>query len=410
MLSAQDSLRVYADTFRLHEQDNIVNDDLWLLEMLAQQSEQIFVRDSIARDSLILQLEEQQLQLELATQYLQDSLMLIRDSILRLKEQQLVRVPKHEPIDSTQLYFDSISRVLARVQKRPTLQLSSREVDNKQDDLEELEAAIWSKRTHWYKEGTIMAQFSQSYASPNWYNGGSPLAFALISTVKGRVSYINKNIAWENYFDWRNGISTTPGDSLRKYNVTDDLVRIYSKFGYQILKNLYLSSSADFQTTQWNLWKANKRELQSAFLTPIYFNLNIGLDWKPIEGLSVAVYPANYRLVYAYNSTKLGVDVTSYGIAAGKNIKNEIGSSIRVQWKKQIIREILIETEFYFYTNYKGVELDWEINTDFIINRFLSAHVMLRPRFDNTKHVAGEPKDRLQFKDLISMGFSHKFH
>lgn len=416
MMSAQDSVRVYADTFRMYEHQTIDDSD-WLLQQLASQAEQIYVKDSIQRDSLIMSLEEQQRDLWVQMmiwqdrlQHLNDSMQYLNDSIDQLHRLQLTRVPPPPTIDTLKLYLDSLSREVVSDPHTTAVTLTPRQRDNAKDDLAELKASLKAQRTHWYKEGNIIMQFSQSYASPNWYGGSSPLAFALIANFKERIAYINNNIAWENNFYWRTGLSTTPSDSLRKYNVTDDLIRINSKFGYKVFKSLYVSTSADFQTTQWNQWKTNKRELQSAFLTPIYFNLNVGIDYKPLEGLSIAVYPANYKLVYALNARKSGVDVTAYGIKAGKDFMNEFGSSVRINWHYKIIREIVIDTELYFYTNYKAVEIDWEINADFIINRFLSAHVMLRPRFDNTKHVAGEPRDRIQFKDLLSIGFSHKFY
>ena len=100
---------------------------------------------------------------------------------------------------------------------------------------------------------------------------------------------------------------------------------------------------------------------------------------------------------------------TDYGIPADKNILNDIGSSLRIKYKYVPLREIVLETEFYFYTNYKKVEIDWQTTCNFIINRFMTARVSLHPRFDNTYIASGETKAKLQFKELLSVGFSHTF-
>jgi len=50
-----------------------------------------------------------------------------------------------------------------------------------------------------------------------------------------------------------------------------------------------------------------------------------------------------------------------------------------------------------------------ELDVDFIINRYLSAKVMLHPRYDSTTEVTSEQKSKMQFKELISIGFSHTF-
>jgi hypothetical protein len=56
------------------------------------------------------------------------------------------------------------------------------------------------------------------------------------------------------------------------------------------------------------------------------------------------------------------------------------------------------------------VEIDLEANCDFIINRFLSARLMLHPRFDSSVIMEGDTRARIQFRELLSIGFAHKFH
>lgn len=375
-IAHRDTIYQHADTFKLQEQQAISGDG-WLLDILADKSQGYY--DSI-------RVEQQRLQ----------------DSIESSQLLQLLEARKADTL------MHSIMVQMPQVQ---IAAISARELDNWKDDIEELRAELRSRQSHWYREGNIMLQFTQSYASSNWYTGGSPASLTLIGKFKGRISYIHNNIAWENYLDWRNGIATTPADSLRMYNITDDLFRLNSKFGYQIIKKLYFSTSVDLQLNLWNTWKTNEKILQSAFMTPLIFNLNSGLDYKPIEGLSIVFGPINYRLVFALQDEREGVDVTNYGIKSGKDILHEFGSSIRAHYKHKLIREIYLDTEFYFYTNYRGVQIDWEVNFDFKINRFLSAQVMVRPRFDNTNWDPGRAdKPKIQFKDLVSIGFSHKFY
>ena len=63
----------------------------------------------------------------------------------------------------------------------------------------------------------------------------------------------------------------------------------------------------------------------------------------------------------------------------------------------------------YFFTNYKQIETEVELDIDFIINRYLSAKLMLHPRYDGTIEDVTDTKEKLQFKELISVGFSHTF-
>ena len=137
--------------------------------------------------------------------------------------------------------------------------------------------------------------------------------------------------------------------------------------------------------------------------------MGAGIDYKPIKGLSINLSPATYKLVYAniYNPER--VDVTSYGIAEGQNIIHEIGSSLRVEWRWKPLREIELETKFYFFTNYKQIETEIELDVDFIIYRFLSAKLMIHPRYDGTIENVTDQKEKVKFKELISVGFAHTF-
>ena len=73
------------------------------------------------------------------------------------------------------------------------------------------------------------------------------------------------------------------------------------------------------------------------------------------------------------------------------------------------MREIELETKFYFFTNYKQIETELELDVDFIINRFLSAKLMIHPRYDGTIENVTDQKEKVQFKELISVGFAHTF-
>ena len=71
-----------------------------------------------------------------------------------------------------------------------------------------------------------------------------------------------------------------------------------------------------------------------------------------------------------------------------------------------------MEVHFSFFGNYvgkiKGVEVGCEVIGNFKINRFLSAKVSLYPRYDSTTIPSDGGKPKLQFYELISLGFNYK--
>lgn len=409
---------VAKDTFKLHEQQSAADNDDLLLELVAQQSKAIYKRDSLHSDSLLLVLRERDSLLQAEFEALQAQILQTRDSIALLEKikqygrtDQKIKRTDTLVVDPMQHEIDSLSRVLAdKVYVNRALVEKSifRDIDA---DLSDIARALRDRYNPWYKEADLMLQFTQNYISPNWYKGGNS-NFAVLNIARGQINYHKDRIYWENTGEWRAGITTTPRDSLRKYNVTDDLFRLYSKFGYKIVEKLYASGSVEFNTTLWNVWNENQSTVKTAFLTPMKFYVNAGLDYKPVNDLSIVFAPATYKLVYAYfgdGDSIRHVDVTNYGIEAGKQVLSEFGSTLRVQWRYRPFREVGLESDFYLYTNYKSVEIDWEVIAEFYIYRFLSIRLMLHPRFDSSYIAEGDTKPKVQFKELLSVGFSHKF-
>lgn len=277
-----------------------------------------------------------------------------------------------------------------------------------EEDLLDKKRALRDQKTNWRRQLNLSMQITQNYATNNWYQGAAN-AFAMLAGVKGYANYKDEHIVWENSGEWRAGLSTVSGDSLRVIKVTDDVFRLNTKFGFQVHAKWYISAVGEFKTNFWPNYRTNSSQLSTTFLTPIRFNLGVGVDYKPIKGLSVNISPATYKMVYATISDADRVNVSDFGIEAGKNILNELGSSLRVDWKWRPLREIEMEANFYFFTNYQRVETELELDVNFIINRYLSAKLMMHPRYDSTIELAEGQKNKLQFKELISVGFSHTF-
>lgn len=385
--AAQDSVLVadgYAgvepDTIRLQDMSAISDLDALLLELVAQQGRTLHENDSM----------EYQLTVEEV---------LLRDSLLAQAHR-----------DSVEL--DSLKQLNARLREEmhnvPMVVVAKKSlVKDAEEDRNEVLRAIRDMRTPWRKEAKIMVQLTQNYVSPNWYQGGSS-SFAVLSIFKGTAGYYSERFTWENTGEWRAGGSTVSGDTLRKINTTDDLFRIYSKANYRAVTNkLYYSFSAEFETRLFNTYKANTRNKKSAPFSPLRVNLALGLDYKPVPGLSISFSPLAYKMVHVGDT--LNMKQTDYSIPVGQKTLNDLGSSLRLEYVWKPVREIALEGKFYMYTNYRRVELDLELDCDFIINRFFSARIMLHPRYDNTVIYMDDERAKIQFRELLSIGFAHKF-
>ncbi len=362
------------DTFRLDEQKATVEMDALLLDLVNEQSEALHAADTI--DTLTLA-ERMRL-----------------DSIEReLKE-----------IDSLRTANEGL--MLQTVSKVPTIEVEKSWVKDEVEDRNDVLQAIREMRSPWRREATLMAQITQNYVTSNWYQGGSS-SFAGLGIAKGQISYIRERFTWENTGEWRIGGSTVSADSLHKVNTTDDLFRIYSKANLRIVPKVFTSISAEIETRLLPTYKSNSMDLKSAPFSPFRFNAAFGIDYKPVKGLSISVSPVSYKVIHIMDTIR--VNPKDFGLDEHQRTQHNIGSSMRVEYVWKPVREVNIESKFYLYTNYQSVEVDLEVNCDFIINRFLSARLMLHPRYDSTVIMEGDTKAKMQFRELLSIGFNHRF-
>jgi len=365
---------LHTDTFRLAEQKGTADIDLLLLDLVAKQSAELHADDT----TYALTPEEK---------------MLI-DSLQR----------ESARLDSIRVVnAQFVQEVEAKI---PTIEIEKSWIKDVEEDRNDVFRAIRDMRTPWRKEATVMVQITQNYVTANWYQGGSS-SFAAMGIAKGHVNYISDRFTWENTGEWRMGGSTVSADSLHKVNTTDDMFRLYSKANLRVVPKIYASISAEFETRFLPTYKPNSMAMKSAPFSPLRFNMAVGVDFKPVKDLSVSVSPLAYKLVHI--GDMVHVLATDYGLEAGQQTLNTVGSSVRVEYKWKPVREVQLEGKFYMYTNYHHVELDLEINCDFIINRFFSARAIIHPRYDSSVIMSGDKHAKIQFREMISIGFAHKF-
>lgn len=367
--------QLYTDTFRLQDVPQAVDMDVVLLDMIAEQSEQLHANDTI------------------------DTLTIAKRMQLDSIERELKEIDSIRTLNAA-LVFQKMERI-------PTIEIEKSWVKDAEEDRNDVLRAIRNMRSPWRREATLMLQISQNYMTANWYQGGSS-SFAGLGIAKGQISYISERFTWENFGEWRMGGSTVSADSLHKINTTDDMFRIYSKANLRIVPKLFTSVSAEIETRLLPTYQANSNMLKSAPFSPFRFNAAFGIDYKPVKNLSISVSPVSYKMIHIADTAR--VLSTDYGLEAGQRTQHNIGSSVRIEYTWKPVREVALESKFYFYTNYQDVELDLEVNCDFIITRFMSARLILHPRYDTSVIMQGDTHAKIQFRELLSIGFAHKFH
>ena len=375
-LAAQsDSIRLYPDTFRLSDMKSTVDMDRLLLDMVAAQSAELHKADTVDTLTLAERIRLDSIARELAE----------IDSLRALNARLVVKT----------------------VEQIPTIQVEKSWIKDAEEDRNDVLRAIRDMKTPWRKEATLMLQITQNYVTRNWYQGGSS-SFAGLGIAKGNISYIGERFTWENTGELRLGGSTISADSLHKVNTTDDMLRLYSKGNCRIVPKLFVSLSSEIETRLLPTYKSNSNEMKSGPFSPFRFYAAFGIDYKPVKNLSISFSPLSYKVIHIMDTVH--VNPTEFGLEAGQRTQHNVGSSVRIEYLWKPVREVAIETRFYTYTNYKNVEIDLEVNCDFIINRFMSARLMVHPRYDTAVIMEGDDHAKIQFRELLSVGFAHKFH
>ena len=272
--------------------------------------------------------------------------------------------------------------------------------------------------SRWSKGAKFQVHASQNYISSNWYKGGES-NMAVTTYAMGYFNYDNrKGLQWDNKAEWKLGLYGMASDSLRWLRVNEDLLRLNSKLGYKAFKNFYYTAEWDFQTSLFNTYKSNTYVRASGPFSPIRMSLSAGMDYKWKSMVSVFVSPLSYKLIYvadmSYREGVLPEENIAHqvGITDGTRRSNQLGALIRTDFDYDFNESIGMEVHFSFFGNYagkiKGVEVGCEVIGNFKINRFLSAKVSLYPRYDSTTVPADGDKPKLQFYELISLGFNYK--
>ncbi|MCW0483036.1 DUF3078 domain-containing protein [Gaoshiqia sediminis] len=270
--------------------------------------------------------------------------------------------------------------------------------------------------TPWNMGGDGTVGFTQTYLS-NWKKGGQS-ALSTLVVLRGYANYSSKKLKWENSAEIRNGWLKSSEDKIQK---NDDKFEITSRLGLSAFKKWYYSTEIDFQTQLFNGYKYPDRDnLISGFLSPAKTMIKFGLDYKPNKDFSLFISPLTAKIVSVRDTAR--IDVTKYGIEAGKKRYWEPGLNADLKLKKDITPDITYELKYKMFVNYTdpaSFDIDWENNVVMKLNDYINMRVLLHFIYDANVTFPTDKidlegntiyKPKLQFKEFITIGFSYKLN
>lgn len=268
---------------------------------------------------------------------------------------------------------------------------------------------VTRKPNFWKFSGNGSLQFTQSYFSDNWFQGGEN-NYSALTMLTFNANYDNKQrIQWENKAEIQLGFQTSRSDQYHSFKPTSNLLRLTSKFGYRAVSSLYYTAQVLTYTQLVPQYQSNTQNLQSEFLGPLYLNISLGIDykWNVNNKFSGNIYiaPGSYNLRYVKN---LALS-TRYGIKEGNHGLHDAGSSVNINWNYKPFKNVSWDSRMYFFSNYSYINWEWENTFNFTINKYLSAKFNVYPKFDNSAEKYHGDMGYFMLKEWLSLGLNYNW-
>ena len=273
------------------------------------------------------------------------------------------------------------------------------------------------KRRYWLYSGNHKIQLSQNYISQNWYKGGVR-NINLLNRHDLSFNYKKDKFQTNNFAEWKLNIYTNPNDTIRYGSVGEDLVRLYSDFGFQAIHNWYYSSNIEVKTQLFKNFKENANQAISSAFAPLYINVGLwGVRYQiekvfpKVRGKKINfnadISPLSIKYIVVLNKN---IDPTRFGIKDGTWHLANLGSTVNAKWIINFNKYVNFNSRFYYFTNYETITAEWENTLNMPINRYFSTVLYLFVRYDNNKQITKDPTlGYFQINELLSFGFNYSW-
>lgn len=319
----------------------------------------------------------------------------------------------------------------------------------------------------WNESLKTNINFGQTALS-NWAAGGDN-SYSLAAYIDGNANFKQGDMFWNNRLQLDFGFMYAASKPLLQKNT--DRIYLESKFGYQVHQDLYVSANFDFRSqfakgydyktpaTKYKTddagaqildeggapipidptrkdWR-DARVLRSGFFAPAYFNLALGIDWKPtkwfsaslapITGGYVAVTDPTLRTAYSMKMRKeysaLADDDAKKveALKSGKAYRAgraEFGAQLKVDMKFNIndvfsytTQLVIFEDYIKSHKQYPCPRINWDNRIDWKLAKYFSLCLTTNMIYDQMvkiktdKHPEGGRA--LQFKEALAFGFTY---
>jgi hypothetical protein len=282
-----------------------------------------------------------------------------------------------------------------------------------------------SGEKRWIYGGRFQLSVNQSYSS-NWVGSSSP--YVGLSTLDNfYIYYRNRKFSWENTLDVDFGMRYTfRNNNAAKvmYEKTSDKIEFNSQLGFRAKGYWYYGALLNIHTQVANSWNLTNTSRTSAFMTPGYLTLSLGMNYKR-KMWALYISPLAGKLIT--KTDNYFYDQIAFGVDSNKKTHLSVGAFLRVSFDADIHPKIHLNTKFELFYDYLGeykqvrnaltsYEMTWRFSiTEWLSISFKAALLYdYNVRFpvyetDGTTVVDGITTDHLQFQETFGLTLGYKF-
>jgi len=288
-----------------------------------------------------------------------------------------------------------------------------------------------AKPVYWTKSLMVDLGFSQT-GLVNWAAGGYNTV-SLAASLDGKINYAKDLTKWDNRLQMDYGFfwSADKPNILQK---STDRIYLESKFAYKTSKDSKWDYTAglDFKSQFSDTWGGYKQDtdgkwygddLKSAFFSPAYLNLALGMQWTPNKWFNINLAPLTGGMVVCLDERNnlrktYGMPVIDATLGLYRPVLFQFGAQVKANAMASINDKFNVETQlvlFYDYINrprYSGfpIRVNWDNKISWMISKLfkigLNTWLIYDPfvAFDDVPD--GSLFGKVQFKEFLSINFT----
>lgn len=290
-----------------------------------------------------------------------------------------------------------------------------------------------AKPKYWKSSLKIALGYNMTNLS-NWAAGGYNTT-TLNTNLDAQANYKKDLMSWNNRLQLDYGFLNSD-DKKGVIQKSNDRIYFESKWAYQTVNGSAFNYTASFnflsqfsdtpaeyiQNSETAEWEASG--LKSAFISPAYTDIALGIQWKPSNyfdvnfapltgGLTICSRP-ELRPNYGMKPLKNASDLTD-----GHNFNSvlfQFGAQVKVNFKASINDNFTYETQAVVFTDYLHepyFRVNWDNSVNWQISKYvafsLKTWLISDPNVTITLEDGSSKKRGVQFKDFISFNFTYTF-